>query len=80
MDVRPEGFSMRAGVHHFLLAGRAARVDKPRKEEAAGGLGSSYGERAPTGEADVCTGARLTVLDAFDAFAFGNPGRKYFTG
>jgi len=27
---------MRAGVQHFLLAGRAARVDKPRKEEAAG--------------------------------------------
>lgn len=32
----PEGFSMRAGVQVFLLARRAARVDKPRKEEAAG--------------------------------------------
>ncbi len=31
----PEGFSMRAGVQHFLSAGHAARVDKPRKEEAA---------------------------------------------
>ena len=27
---------MRVGVQHFLFAGRAARVDKPRKEEAAG--------------------------------------------
>ena len=34
----PEGFSMRAVVQHFLPAGRAARVDKPRKEEAAGVL------------------------------------------
>ena len=32
----PEGFSMRVGVQHFLLAVRAARVDKPRKEEAVG--------------------------------------------
>ncbi|WP_207710165.1 hypothetical protein, partial [Litoreibacter roseus] len=31
----PEGFSMRAGVQPFLPARRAARVDKPRKEEAA---------------------------------------------
>ena len=34
-DSSPEGFSMRAGVQRFLPARRAARVDKPRKEEAA---------------------------------------------
>lgn len=31
----PEGFSMGAGVQYFLPARRAARVDKPRKVEAA---------------------------------------------
>ena len=31
----PEGFSMRAEVQYFLPAWRAARVDKPRKVEAA---------------------------------------------
>ena len=35
-DGFPDGFSMWAGVQHFLFAGRAARVDKTRKEEAAG--------------------------------------------
>ena len=33
----PEGFSMRAGVQLCLQAPAASRVDKPRKEEAAGG-------------------------------------------
>jgi len=32
----PEGFSMRAGVQLCRLELLAARVDKPRKEEAAG--------------------------------------------
>ena len=31
----PEGFLMRAEVQHFFPARRAARVDKPRKVEAA---------------------------------------------
>ena len=31
----PEGFSMRGEVQYFLPARRAARVDKPRKVEAA---------------------------------------------
>ena len=35
MPVLPEGFSMRGEVQYFLPARRAARVDKPRKVEAA---------------------------------------------
>ena len=32
----PEGFSMPAGVQHFLLTRRAVRVDKLRAEKAEG--------------------------------------------
>ena len=74
----PEGFSMRAEVQRCLLALRAARVDKPRKEEAAGIPGTGYGERAQTDEADVATGARLTVLDALAAVISRQLGRKHF--
>ena len=35
---------MRAEVQHFLPAWRAARVDKPRKEEAAGVWDRSMGK------------------------------------
>lgn len=46
---------MRARLQHFLLAGRVARIDKPRTEEAGGVWVSGYEERAPTSEADVAT-------------------------
>jgi hypothetical protein len=42
----PEGFSMRAGVQLCRLELRAARVDKPRKEEAAGSETGLWGKSA----------------------------------
>ena len=39
----PEGFSMRAGAQFRLQPLSAARVDKPRKEEAAGILVALWG-------------------------------------
>ena len=73
-DSFPEGFSMRAGVQHFLPARRAARVDKPRKVEAAI-AGAPYGERALAGEAVTAAGAALSALGAPAAVIFHHLGR-----
>jgi hypothetical protein len=45
-DRNPEGFLMRAGVQLYRQVLRAARVDKPRKEEAAGAGWDLWGKSA----------------------------------
>lgn len=70
-DRSPEGFSMRAGVQGCPLALSAARVDKPRKEEAAAIWDQAMGKERqrvrltlPWARGRLC---RMRLLQSFSA-------------
>ena len=58
----------------------AARVDKPRKEEAAGGLGGSYGESLFSVEANDAACAPLSALGASVEPSFHDIGCRFIVG